>query len=80
MFSVGLDTRELVSPETFKVWQRVIRDALTWILGMFIVTFQLLSHPLNPNIIWVTTGVTLMGIPPALRINERRQANDGDKS
>lgn len=68
-----------MTPENVRIWQRIARDILTWALGLGIILFQAIAHPLDPNIPWIGTGLTLAGIPSALRINESRQNKDGVK-
>lgn len=59
-----------ITPDDFAAWSRVIRDALTYCLGMGIILYELLATSV-PNTVWVGTGVGFLCAAPALRIGER---------
>jgi hypothetical protein len=62
-------------PENFRIWSRVIRDTTTYLLGVFILLYELLSAH-DPSVYWIGTGVALLGVAPVLRLNEKTAEED----
>lgn len=66
-----------MSPDKIDAYFRVLRDVLTYILGMAIILYELLTMS-SPNEFWVGTGAVMLGVPPLLRITERNRENKAD--
>lgn len=57
------------NPEVFKAWQRIIRDTVITILGTFMLVWQTV-FVLTPQPLLVGAGLFLLGVPPALRLDD----------
>lgn len=67
-----------MTPDVIRVWQGIFRDTVITLLAAFMLVFEtvVVAAP-NPYI--VGAGLTLLGIPPALRLdNKRRHRNVTD--
>jgi hypothetical protein len=63
------DEAHRLDPATVRAWQRIARDILIVVLGAFMLTWQTVIVAL-PNPLLVGAGLVLLGLPPALRLDE----------
>lgn len=56
---------------TARAWMRIIRDALLVLVATFIAVHETISSG-DPNFYLLAFAATLYGLPPALRLDERR--------
>lgn len=67
-----------MSPEAAREWIKILRDVATVSLAAFILIHETIASR-DPNWELIGAGLTLLGLPPALRIDElRRQRNGKD--
>jgi hypothetical protein len=57
-------------PEEFRQWQAVFRDVLIVLIGAFMLLFETVRAP-EPNPYVIGAGLIALGVPPALRTDER---------
>lgn len=58
-----------LDPETVRSWVRIGRDTLIVVLGGFMLVWQTVFAA-DPNPLLVGAGLVLLGLPPALRLDE----------
>lgn len=56
-------------PEIVRAWIRIVRDTLIVIIGGFMLIWQTVIAA-EPNPLLVGAGLVLLGLPPALRLDE----------
>lgn len=61
--------------EELRAWQRIFRDFLIVIVGAFMLVHETIWSS-DPNIYIIGAGLTALGIPPALRLDERLRDRD----
>ncbi len=66
-----------MSPEDFKAWQGIFRDLVITFLATFMLVYETVFIP-NPNAYVIGAGLTLLGIPPALRLDKFRKKTNGE--
>ena len=67
-----------MDPEKVQAWQRIGRDVVCAVTGVFMLVHQTLST--TPNALIIGAALSLLAVPGALRIDERRRkASDEDK-
>jgi hypothetical protein len=64
-----------VSPDQFRAWQGIFRDIVITVLAAFMLVWQCVFAA-APNIYIIGAGVTLLGVPPALRLDSLRRRNE----
>jgi hypothetical protein len=67
-----------VTPEQFRAWQAIVRDAFIMVLGGFLLVWQCVMT-VEPNIYVIGAGVTLLGVPAATRLDNLRRKGSGDE-
>lgn len=68
-----------MDPEAVRAWQRILRDFVIVALAAFILVHETITEG-TPNPTLVAAGLVLLGLPPALRVDEwlrRRDKDDG---
>lgn len=66
-----------MDPDALKAWQSIFRDVVITILASFMLVFEtVFAH--EPNAYIIGAGLTLLGIPPALRLDRTRRRNADD--
>lgn len=66
-----------MTAEQWRVWQTIFRDVTITLVAAFMLIFEtVVSH--DPNAYIVGAGLTLLGIPPALRLDRKRRDHDED--
>lgn len=65
-------------PEIARQWVRVVRDLLIVGVGAFMLIHETVVTG-DPNPYLLAGGLTALGLPPALRLDERRR-KDSDAS
>lgn len=66
-----------MTPERFSAWQTIFRDVVITILAAFILVFETVSAA-EPNAYLIGAGITLLGVPAALRLDSFRRKADRD--
>lgn len=63
-----------MTPETAQAWQRVLRDAALSVVGTFCLIFGVVwvHEPTRLSIV-LGCGLSALGVPPLLRVDERRR-------
>lgn len=61
--------------EAIRSWQRIARDALIVVVGGFILIYETVAAAV-PNPYLIGAGLVAIGVPPALRYDERRRNGD----
>lgn len=62
-------TDPLASPRVVREWVRIFRDIAIVFVATFMLIFETVFAP-SPNVYVIGAGLTLLGIPPALRLDE----------
>lgn len=65
-----------MTPEAAKQWQLIFRDVLITILATFMLVYETVFVR-DPNAYIIGAGLTLLGIPPALRADTWRRKGEG---
>jgi hypothetical protein len=60
-----------LTPEQLRTWQNIFRDVTITVLAAFMLVYETVFTQ-NPNPYLIGAGLTLLGIPPALRLDHRR--------
>jgi hypothetical protein len=60
-----------VDPDVLRAWQTIFRDFVIVLLAAFMLIYETVW--VTPNAYIVGAGLTLLGIPPALRLDRRRR-------
>lgn len=68
----------MLTPSTVRVWQRIFRDFIITIVATFILVHETVTRD-DPNWYLIAAALTLYGIPPALRLDDRRRSNGGGR-
>jgi len=67
-----------LTPEQVRAWQEIFRDALICVVATFMLIWATVVQT-SPNPYIIGAGLTLFGIPPALRLDKaRRSRPNGD--
>ncbi len=66
-----------MDPNVLKAWQGIFRDVVITILATFMLSYETVFVG-NPNAYIIGAGLTLLGIPPALRLDKLRKKPDED--
>lgn len=61
--------------DTLRAWQRIVRDTVIVICGAFILIYETIGT-LVPDPYLIGAGLVALGVPPALRYDERRRTED----
>lgn len=65
-----------MDPDALKAWQSIFRDVVITLVAAFMLVYETVVAP-APNPYLIGAGLTLLGIPPALRIDRSRKNGDG---
>ncbi len=65
-----------MDPDAVAAWQAILRDLLIVLLGIFMLVYETVF--VVPNAYIVGAGLTLLGVPPALRLDRRRRDKKRD--
>lgn len=68
-----------MKPSTARAWQRILRDFVITIVATFILVHETLTSD-DPNWYLIGAAMALYGLPPALRLDDRRRPDDDDQS
>ncbi len=60
---------------TIRAWQRIFRDLVIVGVGGFMLIYETVAAPV-PNAYLIGAGLVMLGVPPALRFDERRRNGD----
>jgi hypothetical protein len=66
-----------MSPETVRAWQRILRDVVIVAVGAFMLIHETVTKDV-PNPYIIAAGLTMLGLPPALRFDEWRRGGSDD--
>ena len=66
-----------MTPEALNAWIPVIRDILIVGVATFMLLFEVIVKA-EPNPYVIGGGLTLLGVPPALRIDRKRRNGNGN--
>ena len=64
-----------MTPEAVRQWQSIFRDVVITLLAAFMLIFETVFRD-SPNAYVIGAGLTLLGIPPALRLDRARSRKD----
>jgi hypothetical protein len=64
-----------VTPDQVRAWQAIFRDVVITVLAAFMLTYETVGTD-SPNVYVIGAGLTLLGIPPALRLDSMRRKQD----
>lgn len=67
-----------MTPERFSAWQTIVRDTVVTILAAFMLVFETV-YAAEPNAYLIGAGITLLGVPAALRLDSFRRKADRDE-
>lgn len=62
-----------MSQEAIQAWIRIGRDVLFALIGAFILIHETITEG-EPNYLLVGAGLAAFGLPPALRLDEKRRS------
>jgi hypothetical protein len=62
-----------LNPSAVAEWQKVVRDSVILVLATFIIVFEV-AFKSSPNAYALGTALTLLGVPPALRLDSARRS------
>lgn len=65
-----------MTPEALKEWQAIFRDVVVVVLAAFMLTYETVVAE-TPNAYLVGAGLTLLGIPAAVRADAWRRKDEG---
>ena len=65
-----------MTPESLRAWGRVFRDFVIVGVGAFMLIHETVASR-SPNYLIISAGLVALGLPPVLRLDERRQKGDG---
>lgn len=65
-----------MTPEALRQWQAIFRDLVIVVLAAFMLVYETVVAR-EPNAYIVGAGLTLLGIPPALRADSWRRKGEG---
>lgn len=66
-----------MTPQQIRAWQAIARDIVITVVATFMLIFETVGSE-SPNPYIIGAGLTLLGIPPALRIDRARRSNTDD--
>lgn len=58
--------------EAIRAWQRILRDLVIVVVGAFMLVYETVGAK-EPNPYVIGAGLVALGVPPALRYDERRR-------
>lgn len=61
--------------EAIRSWQRILRDLVIVVVGAFMLVYETVAAEV-PNPYIIGAGLVTLGVPPALRYDERRRTGD----
>lgn len=67
-----------MTPQGVQTWTRAFRDVFILGLGGFLLIYETLATGGNPNALLVGAGLTLVGVPPLLRLDEFLGRKNGE--
>lgn len=70
----------MLTPSIVRAWVAILRDVAIVAVAAFMLVFETVYAP-EPNPYVIGAGLTLLGIPPALRLDSafRRNGDNGAK-
>lgn len=64
--------------DAFRAWQGIFRDIVITCVAAFMLIYDTVFKD-TPNLYVIGAGLTMLGIPPALRLDQaRRLGKEGD--
>lgn len=66
-----------MTQEQLRAWQAIFRDVVITLVAAFMLLYETVFVA-SPNAVVIGGGLTLLGIPPFLRLDARRRSN-GDE-
>lgn len=66
-----------MSLEELRRLQRVVRDIVTWIVGVFILLYEVVWAAV-PNPLLIGVGLVALGLPSAIRLDGRGGGSSDD--
>lgn len=69
----GSPEERRLTPSAVAEWQKIIRDTVILILATFIIVYEV-AFKSSPNAYALGTALTLLGVPPALRLDSARRS------
>lgn len=66
-----------MTPQQWRTWQGIFRDVTITLVAAFMLVYETVVAT-DPNAYVLGAGLTLLGIPPALRLDRRRGRNGDD--
>lgn len=66
-----------MTPEQLRTWQTIFRDVTITVTAAFMLVYETVVVQ-SPNAYIVGAGLTLLGIPPVLRLDRRRRTDPED--
>lgn len=67
-----------MTPERLSAWQTIFRDTVITILAAFMLVYETVVAA-EPNAYLIGAGITLLGVPAALRLDSFRRKADRDE-
>lgn len=67
-----------MTPERVGAWQAIFRDVVITILAAFMLVFETVFAAV-PNAYIIGAGITLLGVPAALRLDSFRRKADREQ-
>ncbi len=62
--------RDAWNHDAVQAWQRIFRDVVAVTVGAFMLVWQTV-FAVTPNALLIGAGLVALGLPPALRIDEK---------
>ena len=69
----------MVDPTIARAWIRIVRDMAVTFVASFMLIYETVVIA-NPNAYIIGAGLTLLGIPPVLRLDEYYRARGGPEA
>lgn len=64
-----------MTPDDVRAWQSIFRDIVITVLAAFMLVFETV-FAVDPNVYVIGAGLTLLGLPPALRLDTWRRRGE----
>ena len=68
-----------MSPDEVRAWQSIFRDVVITLVAAFMLLYETIVVD-DPNVYIIGAGLTLLGVPAAIRLDSirRRGSNDNE--
>ena len=68
-----------MSPDEVRAWQAIFRDIVITLVAAFMLLYETIVVD-DPNVYIIGAGLTLLGVPAAIRLDSIRRRGSGEEN